>query len=122
MKKTLSMLLAGAMLASTMPLVSAAPATLKELMESVDGLAVPFETSVKVPADIKVRENGETEFVDGPISIKQKKEEELPSFDYEATLDMGVVKETFDIYISKAQALIESKGGENKDALKAELL
>ena len=122
MKKTLSMLLAGAMLSGTIPMVSAAePASLKELMGTVSGLSVPFETSVKVPADIEVRENGDTEYVDGPISIKQKKEEALPSFDYEATLYMGVVKETFDNYISKAEAVIESNGGSNKDALKAEL-
>ena len=120
MKKTLSMLLAGTMLASTIPMVSAAtaePTTLKELM-AAKNITVPFETSVKVPADIEVRENGDTEYVDGPISIKQKKEDALPSFDYEATLSMGIVKETFDAYIKKAEGLIETYGGSGDNKAK----
>lgn len=123
MKKILSMLLAGAMLAGTMPMALAAdPANLKELMATVDGLSIPLTSKINVDADIEVKENGDSDdSYKEKIAIKQKLASDLPSFDYKATLYMDAVKKAFDDYIRQAEGLIERNGGANKEDLKDEL-
>lgn len=115
MKKTLSVLLAGAMAAGTLPLASASSTTLKDFM-SANG--IPSQYNVDVDADIEVKSSSDTAYVDGPITLKTK-ETALPTFDYKATLFMQAVRDAFTTYTTKAEGAINRLAD---DADKAGLL
>lgn len=129
MKKTLSVLLAGAMLAGTAPYAFAdeyvAP-TLRSVMDELS-IAIPYQANVDVDANIEVRESGDTAYKDGPITINEKNTSDIPKFDYKATLYMDAVQEEFERYIDKAQAKIDqvypatSENIASRDALATEL-
>ncbi len=116
MKKTLSALLAGAMFAGTVPMVSAAT-TLKDFMAAN---SIPSQYNIDVNADIEVKQSTDTSYVDGPLTLSVSSAD-AASFDYKATLFMDKVREAFTNYTTKAEAQINANGGSDAAALLTEL-
>ena len=117
MKKTIAALLSGSMVAGFIPMASAA-STLKDFMADN---SIPTQYNIDVDADIELKESQYTTYSDGPIELAKTNASDIPTFDYKATLYMEKVRNAFSDYTSKAEALINEKGGEDKDALLAEL-
>lgn len=130
MKRIMAIILTVVMVASMGTFAFAAdPATVKEAITTygtnngITGGALTswLTRSLAVPTNIEVRENGDATWEDGPIEIEEKKVGSIPTFDFQATIDMGTVKDAFDDYIAATTLAIESVGGSNVAALKAQL-
>lgn len=126
MKKTLSALLAGALLATTIPMASAA-SDLTEVLKT--GLPAAVKAYVNnennpilVNSDIKVKLSSDTTYIDNMEPIPPGS---LPSFSYQATLDMESVRSAFLQFIGFAADAIDNqypdKNSAQNKTLKSEL-
>lgn len=100
MKKTISVLLAGAMLCGTIPSISAA-SRLDDFINSLDEAGLK-QANVKADADVKVKLHGGADYKD-EISTAVS-DYSSASFDFRAVLDMAKIKEAYSNYIGKFEA------------------
>ena len=123
-KRVISVLLATAMLISLGSVAMAAPVTVKDAIAEY-GNALGKDTltwlnrSVDVPVKVEVKEETGN-YVSGPLSIREKNEGNIPTFDYKSTLSMSVVKEAFNDYVAAAKFAINQCTGD-KTAILASL-
>ncbi len=133
-KKIMAMLLIVTMVISLGAVTGSAegtPSTVKEVIyaygESIgldeSGVNAWLSRTIMVPTDVKLREEGSADFVDGPITVKEKTTGNISTFDYQATLDMTKVREAFEDYTAAANRVIASSNVDDagKEALYAEL-
>ncbi len=108
---------------------SVSPTNVKEALyalgadKGLSGTAIEtwLTRSIDVSADVEVKESGTGTWKDGPVTITEKKVDNIPTFDFKATIYMDVVKKEFNKYIEGAKLAISLKGGSNETALLNEL-
>ncbi len=126
MKKILSFLLMLTLLVSALPVANAdGVISLAELVTKQSRWSEEFENlQVDVPTDIEVKASTDSTYIDGPISVEATNVSKIPTFDFRATMYMGVVRDTFETYITLAKMMIGSEtyyGAENRPFWLSEL-
>lgn len=110
MKKFISLALSTIMLSSSVAMAAyTAPTTKSGILTELGvpaGMHATFNTDVNhdVDADIKIKKNGATSYVDGPINILRNNGEGYPKFDFIAEFDMSSVRNLLEQYISKGKS------------------
>ena len=113
MKKFISLALSTIMLSSSVAMAAyTAPTTKSGILTELGvpaGMHATFNTDVNhdVDADIKIKKNGATSYVDGPINILRNNGAGYPKFDFIAEFDMSSVRELLELYISKGKTLLD---------------
>lgn len=115
MKKTISVLLAGAMLCGTIPSIYAA-SRLDSFIDSLDQAGLK-QANVKADADVKVKLSAASTYNDSASTSVYDYSTAL--FDFRAVLDMTKVKEAYNNYIDKFKAYADAQT--DKDKLLADL-